>query len=224
VRLRIVLLVALASIASGCGGTRTVTGEVTPQVAATITLKPAPGVAPSKAEADVAINVITERLKTLGAGNFSIAAGNDITVSIADGIDLFPAQLAVQTPGVLGFVLDLDASASPPAVGDAATAAVPLWDGDEVAAVSTGKDSGGQATVAIQLTDAGATAFTAFTAGHAGERLVITLDQRVFAVVTIEEPAAGGTTLTLAAPDFMPVAPLSAILLNGPLPAGWRQP
>ena len=223
-QIRAVAIAVMAGLAlTGCGVTRTVTGEVSPQVAATITLKPTLGAPLSKAETEFATDVISARLKTLGVGTFSIAAGNDIKVSIDGGVDVFAAQLAVQTPGVLQFVINLGVGASPATVGGTAAGLAPLWPGDEVVAVSSGTDSGGHQTISIQLTDAGATAFAAYTGSHIGEQLVIALDQQVLAVQAIEAPAAGGTTLTFVAPGFLPANALMAILLNGPLPPGWRQ-
>ena len=223
-QIRAVAIAIMAGLTlTGCGVTRTITGEVSPQVAATITLKPAPGAPLSKAETELATNVISARLKTLGVGNFSIAAGNDIRVSIIGGVDVLSAQLAVQAPGVLQFVINLDTDVSPTTVGGTTPGLGPLWQGDEVAAVSSGADSGGQQTISIKLTDAGAVAFAAATASHVGEQLALALDQQVLAFQAIKAPAAGGTTLTFAAPGFMPANALKAILLNGPLPPGWRQ-
>jgi preprotein translocase subunit SecD len=223
-RLRTAVLIALAGAAVvGCGPTRTVVGEVGPQVTAVIALQPAPGAPLSKVETELATNVISARLKSVGIGTFSIAAGNDIKVSISGAFDLGTAQLLVQTPGVFDFRITLDANASPLPVGGTADNLAPFWDGDEVAAVSTGTDSAGHPAISIQLTDAGATAFATATAGHVGEQLTIALDRRVLAVQTIEQLSGGGTTLTFAAPDFISADALQAILLDGPLPPGWRQ-
>ena len=225
-RLRAAVLMILAAAAvGGCGITRTVTVEITPGAPVNLTIKPAPGAQNAGAEAPRAIDVVSERLRLLGAGNFSTSGGADqITASVGGDIDRLAAQQAVRIPGVLQFVIRLDAGASPPAIGGPADGLEALWPDDQVDAVSSGPDSGGTATVTVQLSDAGTQAFNTATAGHAGELLVIALDGRVLGSMTIHEPASGPTSLTFPAPFFVSPPVLTAILQSGPLPAAWRQP
>jgi hypothetical protein len=225
-QIRAAVLLALAgAVLAGCGPTRTVVGDASPQIAAVIAVQPAAGAPPSKAETELATNVISVRLKSVGIGTFSIAAGNDIKVSLSGTFDLLTAQLVVQTPGVLRFGIAPGPNTSPPPVSGSADGLAPLWDGDEVVSASTATDSAGHRIISVQLTDAGSAAFTAFTAGHVGEQLTIALDQRILAVEAIRQPTAGGTTLTFdsAAADFISADALQAILVNGSLPPGWRQ-
>ena len=221
----VLLMLLVAAVIGGCGATQTVVVEVTPGEAVNITVRPAPGAAANAgAEAPQTIDVISERLRLLGAGSFSIEGGGEsITASLGSQVDRFAAEQAVRSPGVLQFAIHLDASASPPANGDRVDGPVPLWEDDQVDAVSSGLDSGGLATVSVQLSAAGTDALDTFTAGHAGELLVMALDHRVLATVAIEAPANGPTTLTFAAPRFVSLAVLTAILESGPLPKAWRQ-
>jgi preprotein translocase subunit SecD len=217
------VLMAVALVA-GCGVSRVTVGEGSPVIAARITLLPVAGVKPTKAETDEAVAVLTARLDALGVGNFSISAGDDITVELDEQADLAKVQPAVQTPGVIEFSPQPGDEALPQ-IGEQVSGQESLWTGDEVESASASTDSQGAATLTVHLTAAGKTALATWSAAHVGDYLVIVLDGRVVAVARVEAPIPGGT-LDITSPTGFRIPPesLAAILASGPLPEGWRQP
>ena len=210
-------------LAAGCGVSRVTVGQGSPVVAARLTLLPTVGVTPTKAETDDAVAVLTARLDALGIGNFSISAGNEITVELEDQADLARVQPAVQISGVVDFSPQPGDEAAPQ-FGEVVSGQESLWAGDEVESASVSTDQG-VATLSVQLTEAGKDALATWSAAHIGDYLMIVLDGRVVGVPRITAPIPRGV-LDFASPDGFGIPPqsLAAILASGPLPEVWRRP
>ena len=223
-RLRTAVLIALAGAAlAGCGATRTIVGDTSPQVAADITVNHAAGIVPPKAETQLTIDVITARLQSLGVKNYSLSAGDTIKLSIDGSVDVHKVQLAAQTPGVLLFTAIGPAASGQPPATDPPEAYI-QFDTDSVVAVSGGAGPNGSSTLDLQLNDTAAHALNVFTAAHIGDQLVVQLDHSSQALKTsqITAPFDPSLMLEITVPPGMPPDVLTAILLNGPFTPGWR--
>ena len=218
-------LVAIAVLAGGCGETRTITGNASPVVTARITLNPAPGASITKPDTDATIAVIERRLKDLGIGNYSLAAGNAITVDLTGGADVTSAQLAVQRAGVATFV-PLGPTDSPPPIGSFPTGlANPLWPGNEIASATVGKDQNGNPTLVLTMTPDGAQILGAWTSAHVMATILLLLDGQVVAAPIVTAPITGDTMwITTEAGLPLPIKAVAAILDSGPLMPDWRHP
>jgi|GEM_PF-6517153 len=218
-------LAVLSMLVAGCGAARTVTGQASPIISARITLQPTPGVVMTKPDTDATVAVIERRLKDLGIGNFSIAAGDIITIDLAGLADLAPARLAAQRSGVVAFV-PLDPNASLPPIGSFPTVKMAaLLAGNEIASAAVGKDQSGNQTLEIILTPKGTEILGAWTPAHLAAPLLLLVDGQVVAAPTIVGPiTAGRLTIGIPAGFPLPIAVVAAILDSGPLTAGWRQP
>ncbi len=216
--------VAATAVLAGCS-TRSVSGPSSPIVTARITIHPAPGAPVLKPDTEATIEVINARLKALGVGNFSLSAGQDISVEVDGGVDANKVQLAMHASGVVEFV-PVAPGATDPFIGSLVSlAAERLWPGDEIASASVGPDANGHPAIKVVLTPAGAQIFGTWTTSHVGSTLLIVLDGRVVSLVSITAPIVGGAvTLTGFDAPLLPIDVLAAILDSGPLTPNWRQP
>ena len=223
-QLRIIVLLVAAGALVGCS-TRTITGEVSPIVTERITIQPAPSAPVLKPDTEATIEVINARLKALGVGNFSLSAGQVITIEFGGGVDANKVQLAMHTAGVALFV-PVAPQATNPFIGSLVSiAAEPLWPGDEIASASVGADANGHPAINVVLTPAGAQILGAWTTAHIGATLLLVLDGRVVSVVLMTSPIVeGAVTLTGFEAPLLPIDVLAAILNSGPLTPNWRQP
>ena len=225
-QLRGLLLVAAAATAiTGCGVTQKVTGQASPVVTARVTVHPAPGIAITKADTDATVAVIEKRLHSLGVGNFSLAAGNDITIDFTGSVDVAAVQDTIQANGIVQFVPRGAADTPPPAGSLPAVGPEPLWPGNEIASVRVGKAQDSVPTFDITLTPDGAQVFGAWTTTHVCMIVLVLLDGRVLSALTIARPIQNAEVSISAPPGFpLPIEVVAAILDSGPSTAGWRQP
>ena len=213
-----------AGMASGCSIIDPQVVELTSAPGVDFTIRGANGLVPSKADAERATEVLGERLRSIGVGNFSLSAGNDITLTVPPTSDLGKIRAVFFRTGAVAFG-GLSTDATLPAVGSTFSVTAPLWVGDQIEQASGGTDENGAQTVTIVLTPDGATAFAAYTAAHVNQAFVITLDGVVVAAPIIRVAIPDGhVVLSFDDPLLMPTDVLVAILVSGPLPDLWRQP
>ena len=221
----VALVTIFVMVLAGCAVTEPQLHQLSPDVAATISIRPAPGVAPTKPEMELAIEVLRRRLGTLEVKNYSIAAGTEITVSIGAQEDVFNTQQALQANGLVAFVRGAGTGPEPE-IGTALTSPESLWPSAAVLSASVATDTAGAQTLWMFLTPAGTEALAAWSTAHVGERLIVTLDGRVLSAPLITVPITVGNFALPMAPGkaILPLKVIAAIIAGGPLPAGWRQP
>ena len=221
---RLMTCLVLAGMTSGCSLLGGGVVQLTTEPGVEVTIRGANGLIPSKTDTEHATEILGERLRLIGVGNFGMSAGNDITLTVPATSDLAKVRAVFLRTGVVAFGA-LPAGVTLPAVGSAFTVTAPLWDGDQVEQASAGTDENGAQTVAIVLTPAGATTFSNYTATHRNQAFVVTLDGVVVAAPLILVPIPDGhLVLSVAEPLLMPTDVFVAILVSGPLPEAWRRP
>ena len=221
---RLVACLVLAGMATGCSILDPRVVQLTTEPGVEFTIRGANGLVPTKTDSEHATEILGERLRLIGVGNFSMSAGDDITVTVPSTSDLAKVRAVFLRTGVVAFGA-LAADAILPAVGTTFTVTAPLWDGDQVEQASAGTDESGAKTVTIVLTPAGATAFAAYTAAHLNQAVVITIDGVVVAAPIIRVPSPDGrVVISFVEPLLLSTDVLVAILVSGPLPEAWRQP
>lgn len=214
----------LAIPASGCTVVNPEVVPLTVEPGIEITIRAANGLVPTKPDTERATDILGQRLRLIGVGNFSMSAGNDITVEVPATIDIKKVRAAVTASGVVAFGA-LPADTTLPDVGSSLAVTAPLWDGDQVEQASFGTDESGAQTVSIVLRPIAAAAFAAYAAAHVNQAFVMTLDGKVVAAPVIRFPIPDGhIVLTFGDPLLLPTDVLAAILMSGPLPEAWRQP
>jgi hypothetical protein len=189
--------------------------------------------APSKAESDLAGQVLADRLRALGIGSFtSTSAGAGLAFVVpVDG----PSDESIRH--VLGATGDIEFVPLPPehygegkleaTVGERLPKVEPAlfgWDG--IASVERGIDAQGSPTLELTLTAAARVAFATYTEDHVNEVLAILIDGEVVLLPLIQEPVPGGQVslsgggLQGDSDDQFDRA--VAILVGGMLPEFWH--
>lgn len=187
-----------------------------------------PAGVPAKPDTTLAGDVLAARLRALGIGTFSSAAGYAMTFTVpAEG----PSDDTIRA--VLGATGDVEFVPLPPEfygegmleplVGEPLPHAEPAlfgWEGIESVALD---DTQQVPAVTITLKPAAANAFGDYTTEHAQESFAIVLDGRVAALPIINEPiTGGGVTVSDGGLGDGAFERLAAILVGGMLPEAWR--
>lgn len=187
---------------------------------------PPAGPIPSKDDTGRAIDVFSARLRALGIGTFTAAAGDAITFVLPPPVSDPQVRAILSTPGQVSFV-----PLGPPGEVQAAEGEPPpgnrnaLFGADQIAAASVDTGATGGPAVTIRLKDAGARLFADYSSAHIGDLFAIVLDGRILVMPMVMSAVADGG-ITISMPDqqrAIPIEALAAILASGPLPLAWRQ-
>ncbi len=190
---------------------------------------------PSKPVTDQAIQVLSARLHSLGIGDFSIAAGDAITVSVPASADQAAVRAVLTTTGEVSFVplppatygTSTSAGTKPvPNTGDTLDPALtPLLGSAEIASAQASTDASGNPAVDLSFTPQGARLFADWSTAHVGEFFAVVLDGKVLLAPCVKTPITDGKGMIALGQGGLP-APASAIVAivsSGPLPPEWRQ-
>ncbi len=198
-------------------------------------VRPATSTAPSKAVTDQAMAVLSARLHALGIGNFTVAAGDVVTVTVPASADQAAIRAVLTTTGQVSFVplppatygsVNGSGTQPIPNPGDALDPALtPVLGSSQIAGAQATTDASGNPGVEFRLTPAGTSAFAAWTSSHAGEFFAVVLDGRVLAAPYVKTPITDGQGTLILSQDGLSirVPAVVAILSSGPLPDAWRQ-
>jgi hypothetical protein len=227
----VILAVAAIGIGKGLGPTgpgaiATPTPPATTAPERWFVVLPPPGTDFNKPVASVAGDVLSARIRALGIGNFTSAAGYGIEFLLPAG---GPSDASIRA--VLGAngelrIVPLPVSDYGPGMRTA-TLGKPLpkdepaligWDG--IASVAS-DPLGGSPDITITLKPAAAQAFGDYTGAHIGETFAIVLDGRVVLLPIVMDPVTSGQIkITPGSGDTF--AETAAILAGGELPVAWR--
>lgn len=191
---------------------------------------------PAKSVTDQAVGVLSARLRALGVGNFTIAAGDTITVRVPASADQGAVRAALTTTGEVSFV-PLPAATYGTSTGGRRTRPVPnpgetldptlapLLGSAEIASAHATTDASGSPAVDLRFTPQGTRLFADWSTAHVGEFFAVVLDGRVLMAPYVESPITDGTGMIALGQGGLPapVSAIVAILESGPLPAAWRQ-
>jgi hypothetical protein len=220
------------------GPSPTATLEPTPSQATFgfqyIVLPPA-GSIPSKASTSIASDTLALRLRAIGIGTFSSAAGYAITFQLPVGVDdvlirvddaLIRTVLSVT--GELSFVPlppeDYGPGEHVAIIGEPLPVDEPeLFGQEQIESAGVATNNGVPVKVHFALTPIGAAALEVYTSGHVGETFAVLIDGRVALLPVVQAPITGGT-LEVSGPDPSDLAVLAAIVTSGTLPEEWREP
>jgi preprotein translocase subunit SecD len=179
-----------------------------------------------KAVIGAAVDVMSERLRALGVGNFSSSAGTSLTftITIEGTADQAAIDAVLRTPGVVSF-LGWPTGDAPADGGAAPSGAAPLFDAASQIIAATKVDGGDAPTVEITFGPGGTAAVAAYTKAHVGSHIVIILDGTVLSAPLVMDTISDGK-VDLSFPSSTPIKPevIAAIMASGPLPAGWIAP
>lgn len=219
-------LLLIVTAVVGCGL------EPSPTVATramTITIPVPPA---GKALVDAAGEVFSDRLRSLGIGNFTVNTGDGMTFSMAVPltVDTATVEAVLRRPGVIQFV-PWPADRQGPAPGAVVPAGLqPLFDDpSQFMSASVIADDSGQPAIDIKFGAIGREAIATYTTQHVGGSLPLVLDGIVLTAPTIQSPITDGVIrltgpFPAVDPTSIPFAALAAIIASGPLPAGWTAP
>lgn len=181
---------------------------------------------------DAASEVLSDRLRSLGIGNFTVSTGDAMTFTMAVPltVDTETVEAVLRRPGVIQFV-PWPADRQLPAPGAVVPAGLqPLFDDpSQFMSVAVIADDSGQPAIDITFGAVGREAIATYTTAHIGGTLPLVLDGIVLTAPIIQSPIIDGV-IRLTGPDpgvdptSIPLAALAAILASGPLPAGWTAP
>ncbi len=231
---RLLAVVAALLLLFGCQASGPSSPTPSPVPPVDYTVRFAGPTLPSKTDTGRAIDILSARLRTLGVGTFSAAAGEAITFSIAASANGAAVKAALSTTGQVAFV-PLPAADYGTAVGSGRLEAIAgqplpsqetaLFGSDQIADARATADATGGPMLSIQLVGEGARLFAAYSTAHVGEFFALLLDGRVIAAPLIKTAISDGAfNVTLPADSLpMPLDALAAILASGPLPDSWRQ-
>lgn len=203
---------------------------IVPEVERWFVVMSTSGAAPSKSESGLAADILTERVKALGFGNFTSAVGYGIEFILpASGPSDEATRRVLKATGDVTFVPlppsdygegKLTAEVGKPLPKD--EPALFGWDG--IASVVR-KDTESGPAIAITLRPAVKVAFGDYTSMNLGEIMAVLIDGNVAALPTINEPiTTGEISITWDAADADGFAEFAAILIGGMLPASWQHP
>jgi preprotein translocase subunit SecD len=194
----------------------------------TYAVDPVAGKLPTKAEAVQMFDLIGQRLRAAGIGNFEMGAGDALTIRIPGPVDVAAVRYLLGHPGVFEIVplppsvygtSVAAGSKTVPVAGDAVDPSLPLLIADknllhdQVKAESTT----GSWDVLFSLDAEGTAELASFSAVHVNEYIAVVLDGKVVSAPSIFGPITGGSgriSGDFTASDAMLLA---AVLRNGPL-------
>ncbi len=226
-RTRLIALLVLAAAVTACGPSSV---APTPTLAPQLTVS-VPIPTTDKSVILAAVDVLSERLRTLGVGNFSSSSGTNMTFEIPfDGtVDPAAIEAVLRTAGVVSVIGWTAQDGDPPQAGDPApTGGTPAFDAAAQigsATVVKPSEAGGNPGVEITLDPAGTQALATWSKAHIGDNLVIVVDGTVLDSAMVMSDIADGHVV-LSFPATTPIRPevIAAILSSGPLPPGWIAP
>lgn len=180
------------------------------------------------------MDILSARLRTLGVGTFTAAAGQAITFTLPASANGAAVKAVLSTTGQVAFVPLPPAgygTATQPGPMEAVLGEplpsheVPLFGSDQIAGAQATADASGGPALGISLASEGARLFAAYSSAHVGEFFALMLDGRVVAAPVIQSAVPGGVlNLGLPADSLpMPLDALVAIMASGPLPDSWKQ-
>ena len=176
-----------------------------------------------KAAISAAMEVLEERLRLLGTGTFSGAAGDSIvfTIPTAELPDADVLDDVLHRRGVVSF-LAWPPHGRPPVEGDPVPAGIQSLVDPETGITSTEVvEQDGMRGVKVVLSPEASARVAAFTTLHVNEFMPVALDGRILIAPVIQGPITGGELLIQLTDDAaMEPAALAAILASGPLPQG----
>lgn len=175
-----------------------------------------------KSDVSAAMDVLEARLRTLGIGNFSGAAGDSIvfTLPSAGLPDRRVLDDVLHRPGVVA-LLPWPADGPAPIEGDAVPAgARSLIDPATGIRSADVVDANGTRAVKVVLEPEAAASVAEYTSLHVQGYMPLALDGRILIAPTIQGPITGGELLIELAADGPDPSALAAILDSGPLPEG----
>lgn len=190
---------------------------------------------PPKSVTDQAIQILSARLRALGVANFTIAAGDTITVSVPASADQGAVRAALTTTGEVSFV-PLPAATYGTSTGGGTKPVpnpgetldptlAPLLGSAEIASAQATTDASGNPAVDLRFTPQGTRLFADWSTAHAGDFFAVALDGAVLMAPYVKTPITDGTGMIALGQGGLP-APVSAIVAiieSGPLPDAWRQ-
>ncbi|HEY2915779.1 MAG TPA: hypothetical protein VGI98_01060 [Candidatus Limnocylindrales bacterium] len=208
-------------------GTATSPSPSAPSEGQSFIVLPPTAAIPDKTATEAAMVILEDRLRTLGVGTFSGAAGNAIQFEVPAGgpsndvvrqvlgaagrVELVPLPAADYGPGGATAVPGQPLPKPEP----------PLFGGPVRVVVERATDpASGALSTSLNLTATDAPRFAAYTAANVGQQLAILVDGDV-ALVPIIQSAITDGHLTVTSPTGTPT-PAWAVLLSGPLPDAWR--
>ena len=217
------------SPAAQATGSQGATGSLPPGTTEfTYAVDPVAGKLPTKAEAVQMFDLIGQRLRAAGIGNFEMGAGDALTIRIPGPVDVAAVRYLLGHPGVFEIVplppsvygtSVAAGSKTVPVAGDAVDPSLPLLIADknllhdQVKAESTT----GSWDVLFSLDAEGTAELASFSAVHVNEYIAVVLDGKVVSAPSIFGPITGGSgriSGDFTASDAMLLA---AVLRNGPL-------
>jgi protein-export membrane protein SecD len=205
ISLGVIAALLVVIVGAGLGARNGSTGRATPVPGPLTTLvyelAAANGAQPTAADLDTTVQIIRDRLATLGAAQLVVTAQppNQVSISVSGAVDLVALGALVGQSGHLEFVLlppETYGSCSPqyvpgatalPAVGDAIDPALPVqFTGDQLdrarSAAADDTAISGQWVVGFAFKDAAAAEFATWTAAHVNDYFAIVLDGKVLEV------------------------------------------
>jgi hypothetical protein len=194
-----------------------------------IVLPPA-GSIPSKASTSIASDTLDLRLRSIGSGTFSSAAGDAITFQLPPDFDVDDALIraVLSATGELSFVPlppeDYGSGEHVAVIGEPLPVDEPeLFGQEQIEGAGVATNNGVPVRVHFGLTPIGAAALEVYTSGHIGETFAILVDGKV-ALLPVVQAAITGGTLEVSGSDPSELALLAAIVTSGTLPEEWREP
>ncbi len=212
--LGVIAALVVVIVGAGLGARNGSTGRATPVPGPLTTLvyelAPANGAQPTAADLDTTVQIISDRLATLGAAQLVVTAQppNQVSISVPGAVDLVALRELVDQSGHLEFVLlppetygsysqqYVPGATALPAVGDAIDPALPAqFTGDQLdpaRSVAAKDTSLGQWVVGFAFKDAAAAEFATWTAAHVNDYFAIVLDGKVLEVPYVLNSIADG--------------------------------
>lgn len=211
----------------GPGGTATERPSPSPTVyAPQVIVMPPAGSNPSKASTTLAMDVLTLRLRAIGATNFSSGGGYAITFTLPATLDAKLVTSVLSANGVISFVPlpQADYTTTSAQIGEPLPVPEPaLFGRDQVMSAGVATTNGVPSSIHFDLKAPAADALATWSGSHVGETLAVLVDGTVAALPQIREPISGGR-LEIATAGERPVWLLAAIVTSGSLPDGWLNP
>jgi hypothetical protein len=226
-----VLLVTALALRSALPGPSVPGGQASPSSTAgqSMTTITVPSPDHDKAMMEQAATIMGERLRALGIGNFSAAAGDDLTFSfvLPPSVDPVDVSAVLSTPGVVEWLAWSEAP-WPVEGGPVREGVLPLFDASDQILSASVQPAGaaGPDSVLVTVGTLAADAIGTYTSEHVGEpAMPLAMDGVILLAPTIQVPIMGGEVV-ITFPSALQDAPISprafaAILASGPLPAGW---
>jgi preprotein translocase subunit SecD len=219
--------------ASGSGPASAIPSQQSQIVKLTYGIDPVGGRLPTKAEESRMIDVIGARLNAAGVGNFTIAAGDSIQITIFGPVDVTAVESLLGAAGALEIValppetygkVDTGGAVTVgpkplPALGDPIDPTLSVQftgndlDRSKVAAASDGITQGW--VVGLAFTPAATLGFATWTGAHVGEYFAIVLDGKVVEVPYVVQPITSGIAQIGGSFTQASAEGLATVLRNG---------